>query len=683
MNGNNGNDAEKQPLIAQSDNDATKASWFSQMLSAMLSCCNTEAGDEKVEWIIADRNNTQPVPFTSVRLLRESFWGARIETNNTVSVPFALLQCFQSNRVRNFEAAAATLSGNPIPDYEYSIYPFDDTDVYKVIEAAAFSLSTKHNPALDSELDKLIEKISAAQEPDGYIYTARTFNPQHPHRQAGPERWSTERESSHELYCLGHLFEAAVAHHEATAKNTLLEIAIKAVNLLDNTFGPGKRAIYPGHQIVEMGLVRLYRLTGQTRCLNLAKFFLDCRHPDGYPGASQYNQAHLPVIEQTAAVGHAVRAAYMYTGMADVATLTNDPSYLAAIDRIWFDVVSSKIYITGGIGARDEGESFGDSYELPNATAYNETCASIANVYWNHRLFLLHRDSRYADVLERTLYNALLAGVSLDGKSFFYPNPLESFGGYQRSPWFGCACCPGNITRFLASISGYQYAVSPDTIFVDLYMSGTATIDVTGDKDFITVSQETNYPWDGLVCVKIAQTNYPKPLHFSFRIPGWARKVSEVFPGDLYSYVDSAGVADTNTLQDFSVTLNGESVAYSYQADGSLSINRIWSEGDGICFKFPMPIRRITSNQLVADNINRVAFQRGPIVYCLESVDNEDVDLHSAVIDREDVPVPVWRPDLLGGVVILQFKKLVAIPYYTWSNRGDSRMNVWIREKDK
>ena len=360
--------------------------------------------------------------------------------------------------------AAKVLRGEPVANLDPPGYPFDDTDIYKVIEGASYTLSVHPDPKLEGYVDGLIEKIAAAQEPDGYLYTTRTINPKKPHPWAGQERWVLEKVDSHELYNLGHLYEAAVAHYQATGKRTLLDVAIRTADLLVRTFGPGKRAIWPGHQITEMGLVKLYRVTGEQKYLDLAKFLLDVRGPDGDEGAGrEYNQSHVPVVQQTEAVGHAVRATYMYSGMADVAALTGDQAYLDASDRIWDSVVSRKLYITGGIGATGRGEAFGGPYELPNMSAYNETCAAIGNDYWNHRLFLLHGDAKYIDVMERTLYNGLVSGVSLDGQAFFYPNPLESAGQHQRSPWFGVACCPSNVTRFLASVPGYVYAVKDDT----------------------------------------------------------------------------------------------------------------------------------------------------------------------------------------------------------------------------
>ncbi|MBO0723779.1 MAG: glycoside hydrolase family 127 protein, partial [Blastocatellia bacterium] len=416
----------------------------------------------------------KPVPFTAVHF-NDVFWAPRIEINRTVTIPFAFEKCETTGRVNNFLEAAAALKGEPLKEKKLPGYPFDDTDIYKVIEGASYTLSVHPDPKLDAYLDGLIEKIAAAQEPDGYLYTARTIDPANPHRWAGAKRWELEKVNSHELYDLGHLYEAAIAHYQATGKRSLLDIALRTAELLDRTFGPGKESIWPGHQITEMGLAKLYRATGDPRYLNLAKFMLDARGPDADRGAGrEYNQSHLKVTQQTEAVGHAVRATYMYSGMADVAALTGDTSYVNAIDRIWENVVNKKLYITGGIGATGRGEAFGANYELPNMTAYNETCAAVGNDYWNYRLFLLHADAKYIDVMERTLYNGLISGVSLDGKSFFYPNPLESAGQHQRQPWFGVACCPGNITRFIASVPGYVYAHEGDKLYVNLYVGSTA-----------------------------------------------------------------------------------------------------------------------------------------------------------------------------------------------------------------
>ena len=436
----------------------------------------------------------------------------------------------------NFERAAAVLHGKTIKNRKPPGFPFDDTDPYKVLEGASYSLAVHPDPKLSAYLDSLIALFAAAQEPDGYLYTTRTIDPAHPHPWAGTNRWVNEENLSHELYNAGHLFEAAAAHYQATGKTNLLNVALKEANLLCQTFGPGTNQLHlwPGHEIVEMGLVRLYRVTGDPRYLDLAKYFIDVR--GSHPGGDDYHQSRIPPVNQTEAVGHAVRAGYLYSGMADVAALTGDPQYIRAIDAIWENVVGKKLYLTGGIGARPKGEAFGDNYELPNLTAYNETCAAVANVFWNERLFLLHGDAKYVDVLERTLYNGLLSGVSLDGTKFFYPNPLESDGSHQRSPWFGCACCPGNITRFLPSLPGYLYAQSGDTLYVNLYAGSTASVTLESGRT-LEITQETRYPWDGAVKITVQQ-DWWKSMQFTLkvRIPGWAR--NEAVPGGLYTFCD-------------------------------------------------------------------------------------------------------------------------------------------------
>jgi len=409
----------------------------------------------------------KPVPFTSVQI-DDLFWASRIETNRLVTIPFAFEQCEKSGRMDNFIRAAEVLRGEPPANRKPPPYPFDDTDPYKVLEGASYTLAVQPDPKLKSYLDDLIAKIGAAQEPDGYLYTARTINPEHSHPWSGNKRWVNDPDESHELYDAGHLFEAAVANYEATGERALLNIAIKEANLLCDTFGPESNKlnhIWPGHEIVEMGLAKLYRATGDERYLKLAKFFIDVRGP----GGDDYHQSNIKPVNQREAEGHAVRAGYLYSGMADVAALTGDEDYVHAIDAIWDNAVGRKLYITGGIGAVGGGEAFGPDYFLPNMSAYCETCAAVANDFWNERLFLLHGDAKYIDVMERTLYNGLLSGVSLDGKRFFYPNPLESNRQHSRSPWFGVACCPGNITRFMPSVPGYLYAQKGDTLYVNLW----------------------------------------------------------------------------------------------------------------------------------------------------------------------------------------------------------------------
>ena len=625
----------------------------------------------------------KPVPFTSVHLTDE-FWAPRIEINRKVTIPSAFEKCEQTGRIDNFIHAAQALRGE-IGDQDRSKipgYPFDDTDIYKVIEGASYALSVQKDLKLELYLDRLISIIAAAQEKDGYLYTARTINPEHPHEWAGKNRWEKEEELSHELYNLGHLYEAAAAHYAATGKRTLLDISLRTADLLCNTFGPGKRSIYPGHQITEMGLVKLYRITGEQKYLDLAKFLLDARH-----GGSPYNQAQRSVIEQTEAVGHAVRATYMYSGMADVAAMTGDQAYTRALDAIWENVAGRKLYITGGIGARHEGEAFGADYELPNMTAYNETCAAIGNAYWNHRMFLLHTDARYIDVLERTLYNGLISGVSLDGKTFFYPNPLESNGQHVRLPWFGCACCPGNVTRFMASLPGYLYAAGKDALYVNLFAGSNADIRLQDGRK-INVAQETRYPWDGHVKIAI-DPERTSNFAVHVRIPGWAR--GEVTPGDLYRYVNKA--AEPVVLK-----VNGRTVAVQPEK-GYVTLNRKWAPGDRIELTLAMPVRRVHASEKVEADRGRVALERGPLVYTAEWVDSPDHRVRNLVLSEDQPLKAQFQPALLGGVTVVKGRALAlaydsagkvtkkeqdftAIPYYAWANRGAGQMIVWIPESE-
>jgi DUF1680 family protein len=624
----------------------------------------------------------KPVPFTAVHC-DDVFWAPRIETNRLVTIPFAFEQCEKSGRIDNFERATKALRGEPLTNQKPPPYPFDDTDPYKVLEGASYALAVSPDLAMQDYLNRLISKIASAQEPDGYLYTARTINPEHPHDWSGPQRWLKDPDQSHELYNAGHLFEAAAAHYQATGQTNLLHIAIQEANLLCNTFGPEKLHIWPGHEIVEMGLVKLYRVTGDERYLNLAKFFLDVRGP----GGDEYHQSHIKPVDQREAVGHAVRAGYLYSGMADIAALTGEQRYLQSIDAIWQNAVSKKLYITGGIGAVGGGEAFGSDYFLPNMSAYCETCAAVANDYWNERLFLLHVDAKYIDVLERTLYNGLLSGVSLDGKGFFYPNPLESNGQHRRSPWFGVACCPGNITRFLASVPGYVYAQQADLIYVNLYIANHAELKLENGTE-VRLTQATRYPWEGKV--KLAVTPSRKGnFRLMLRVPGWAR--GEPVPSDLYSFANESHEPVT-------IRVNGEPVSATPN-QGYVSLERSWQTGDAVELDLPMPIRRVKANEKVQADHGRVALQRGPLVYCAEWPDNPGGKVRNLLLP-DDAPLTAeFLPDLLNGVEVIKGKALnvstddngvlvhteqdfTAIPYYAWANRGRGQMAVWLANTD-
>jgi DUF1680 family protein len=618
----------------------------------------------------------QPVLFTQVRVT-DDFWAPKLRVNAEVTIPYTLGQCVKTGRIDNFLRAAGKL-----PSDTMTAFPFDDTDLYKAIEGASYSLQTKRNPALEKYLDTLIADIAAAQEPDGYLYTFRTMKASKPHEWVGAKRWQNEEDLSHELYDCGHLYEAAVAHYQATGKKNLLNVATKNADLLVKTFGKGKEEKFPGHQIVETGLTRLYRVTGKKEYLDLAKFFLDLRGKPGHMN-QQYSQSQVKVTDQHTAVGHAVRATYMYTGMADVAALTGDQQYLAAIDDIWHDVVDKKIYITGGIGATNNGEAFGDAYDLPNMSAYAETCAAIANLYWNNRMFLLHGDAKYIDVLERILYNGLLSGVSLSGNRFFYPNPLASLGQHQRSAWFNCACCISNMTRFLPSMPGYVYAQNNNDLYLNLFVGSSADVQLPAAK--INIVQNTGYPWTGKDEVTI---NVDKKAGFALhiRIPGWA--AGKPIPGQLYR-------DENNRSQPVTLLLNGKKAVYTMQK-GYAVINRVWTKGDKITIDLPMDIKKVVASDSVQSDIGRFALQRGPVMYCLESPDNKDSAVMNIVVDTSAAIEAVYRPNLLNGVMQLTMQgastkrqlnsdallhttqQVTAIPYYAWANRGPGEMEVWI-----
>lgn len=654
-------------------------------ISMFVAC--TVAAQQK-DYSIKDIN------FTQVHLT-DNFWLPRIEINRTATIPASFERCENTGRVKNF-VMAAEKKGKFC-----TVYPFDDTDIYKTIEGAAFSLATHPDKKLDAYVDSLIVIIRNAQEPDGYLYTARTIDPVNVGSWVGKERWEKERELSHELYNAGHMYEAAVAHYLATKKRNFLDIAIKNADLVCSVFGPGKRSVAPGHEIVEMGLVKLFRITGKQEYLNTAKFFIYARGQyNGYDPKStdswkngSYWQDHKPVVQQDEAVGHAVRAGYLYSAVADVAALTGDDSLTKAIDKIWENVVSKKLYIQGGIGARGDGERFGANYELPNNTAYNETCAAIANVYWNHRMFLLHGDSKYMDVLERTLYNGLISGVGLDGKSFFYTNAMEVRNGFshndierERSGWFQCSCCPTNVCRFIPAVPGYMYAQKENNLYVNLFISSTANL-VINNKP-VQVLQQNNYPWEGDLRFTI-QTAKANSFKLLIRIPGWA--LNTAVPSDLYSFQKNTGVKPT-------IQINGEPVTYEIQ-NGYAVINRAWKKKDEILVSLPMEIRQIIANEKIKDNIGKLALQRGPIVYCAEWADNNG-KAGNIIVPAGAAFSTEYKPTLLNGVMTLKTevpvvsitgtesitterKTVTMIPYYSWANRGKGEMTIWFPSQIK
>ena len=638
-----------------------------------------------------------PVPFTSVKVTPGTFWGQRLEASRKVTIPLAFSKCESEGRYKNFDNAAAHLKD---PSKVFKVngvgYSFDDTDPYKTLEGAAYILQTYPDKKLEAYCDSVIDIIATAQEPDGYLYTARTQNPADPHHWAGDRRWVKEEDLSHELYNLGHMVEGAVAYWQATGKRKFLDIACRYADVACKEVGPnpGQMCVVPGHQIAEMAMARLYLATGQKRYLDFAKFLLDYRGKTTIK--TEYSQSHKPVVEQDEAVGHAVRAAYMYAGMADVAALTGDENYIKAIDAIWDNIVTKKLYITGGIGATSSGEAFGKNYELPNMSAYCETCAAIGNVYVNYRLFLLHGESKYYDVLERTLYNGLISGVSLEGNGFFYPNPLESMGQHQRQAWFGCACCPSNICRFIPSLPGYIYAVKDKNVYINLFLSNKSNLTVGGKK--VAMSQTTEYPWNGDITVTVDQ-NAAGQFAMKIRIPGWVK--NQTVPSNLYQYTDNKRLGYTISVRSAEGRLQGKngSVVGSLTADGYFTIDRKWKKGDKVQIHFDMEPRTVRANRKVEADRGMIAIERGPLVYCAEHPDNQ-FDIMGALVNQE----PKFKVNseklivnsehtysivtLTTEAQTLNFNKqgrlevedqlLTLIPYYAWCHRGSGKMRVWL-----
>lgn len=624
--------------------------------------------------------NLQAVDFTHVEVT-DNFWKPRMQTNVDVTIPHALEKCEAEGRFDNFKRAAGIEEGQ-----WQGHYGFDDSDVYKTLEGMAFTYNVSHDEALKQKMDELISYIAGAQAEDGYLYTAYQLNVKD---YADPwcvyinERYDN-LSSSHEFYNVGHMYEAAVAHHIATGQNNFLDVAIKSADHIYELFGPGKTEAIPGHQEIEIGLLKLAGVTGDQKYAELAKLFLD-RRGKGIDGNSAYNQNDEPVLEQKYARGHAVRANYMYSAMTDVAILLEDTQYKAAVEQLWEDVVGTKLYITGGFGARYDGESYGDAYELTNAS-YAETCAAIAGVYWNQRMFLLNGHAKYIDVLERILYNGLISGISLDGMKFFYPNPMTADGAFHfnqgnpgRSEWFDCSCCPTNDVRFMSSVPAYVYATDGNTIYENLYMSNNAELDLGGKK--VRLSQETNYPWDGEIKTNIGLDKAAK-FSLKLRIPGWAS--GKPVPSDLYSYTDASS-------EDVVVKVNGEAIEYVVE-DGYATIDRKWEDGDVVELSLPMPIREVVANEKVKDAAGMVALERGPIVYCFEEVDNgqivkakggnslEDAKQAEILISKTKEFSAEYDKDLLGGIVKLTDGTLSAVPYCVWNNRGDGQMSVWLKK---
>jgi len=603
--------------------------------------------------------------------LTDAFWLPRIETVQKKTIKYAFDKCEGEGRFENFITAGTVMNGGE--GKTRGVMPFDDTDVYKIIEGAAYSLISAPDPALEKYVDSVIHVIRMGQEPDGYLTTWRTIDPMKPPAwwvKPGP-RWS-DLGSSHELYNSGHMFEAAAAYYWATGKRDFLDIAVKNADLLVKVFGDTANYEVPGHQIIETGLIKLYQITRNEDYLTLSKKFLDLRGDATHRRIrGPYSQDHLPVTQQDEVVGHAVRAVYMYAGMTDIAAFFDDPDYRQAVDNLWDNMVSKKMYITGGLGARHQGESFGDNYELPNLTAYSETCAAIGSVYWNDRLFRLTGDAKYYDVIERTLYNGLIAGISLEGTEFFYPNALESDAQYAfnqgsctRKSWFDCSCCPTNLIRFIPYIPNIVYATQGNQIYINLFMSNRASIPFDGKT--VEIRQETEYPWNGKINISV---NPEKSQNFTLkvRIPGWAR--NEVAPGRLYSY------NDTSSDETYQVLLNGNIVENQLN-NGYIDISRKWTKNDRIEILLPMKVRHVAASEMIKDVLGQMAIEYGPLVYCAEEIDNETV-FDQITVTSQNVYTVEMKSDLLMGINVINDGTATFIPYYAWSNRGVGRMKIW------
>lgn len=607
----------------------------------------------------------RPVPFTQVRI-RDSFWAARQETNRVAAIAINLAMLEKAGNIHNFELAAAGATNG------YSGPVFMDSDLYKGLESVAYSLAIHPDAGLERRLDAIVSKIAAAQQPDGYLDTYYIV------KEPG-KRWTNLRDC-HELYCAGHLFEAAVAHYQATGKRAFLEVAVKLAGHIDSVFGPGKRLGYPGHPEIELGLVKLWRVTAEPRYFNLARFFIENRgrhyfaeehHTplDRYDGS--YWQDDVPIVEHQRIKGHAVRAAYLMSGATDVAAETRDGALLAMLDRVWRNTTERNLYLTGGIGPSAQNEGFTTDYDLPNLTAYQETCASVALAQWNHRLALLYGDARYVDVFERSLYNGALAGMSLDGTRFFYVNPLASAGRHHRQEWFGCACCPPNICRTIASLGGYAYALSDDGFWVNLYIQGTASARLQGQEFNLDVA--TDYPWDGKVVLR-PRLERPAKLDLRLRVPGWCHGAS--------------------------VSINHRQISEPRIERGYLVLERAWDNGDSVELDLPMPVQRIAANPNVKADLGQLALQRGPLVYCFEACDQAE-PLSSLCLPPAGPLRAEKEETLLGGIVVIKGAveiapqpspdgglyqamapprrlDITAVPYCVWDNRQPGPMQVWL-----
>lgn len=629
---------------------------------SLLCSCESKPAESSRDYPIS------PVDFTSVKL-RRGFWKDWVETAHETTIPFAFQKCEETGRIDNFIFAGGIEEGK-----FQGKYGFNDSDVYKIMEGAAYALMIEEDPGLRAYLDTLVYYVSEAQEEDGYLYTAKTLNANDytdfyccTYSEEG--RWIETPNSSHEFYNAGHMYEAAVAHYLATGSRSFLDVAIKNANLIYDVCITQGNNYVPGHQEIEIGLLKLYRVTDDERYLQLAKHLLDIR-ADVLD--VEYSQSHMPVTEQSEAVGHAVRANYMYAAMADIAALTGDSAYLEAIGRIWDNVAGKKLSITGGVGASPHGEAYGENYDLPNQP-YNETCAAIANVYWNHRMFLLHGEAKYMDVLERSLYNGVISGLSLEGTLFFYPNTLQHDGETKfnqgvngRSPWFSCSCCPSNLSRFVPSVAGYAYAVRGEDAYINLFMNSEASLLTHGGE--LLIAQHSRYPWEGEIELIFHNEKAVKAgLHI--RIPGWA--LDHPVPTDLFRFVDAQESQPV-------LKVNGKVVEIEMEKGYAL-VHGTWMRGDHITLDLGMEDRVLMANTHVSAKTGLLAVQYGPLVYCGEEVDNE-TDVLEARIDTDSKFEVCYSSDLLGGVNMLKGEEINLVPYYAWANREVGKMNVWFNK---
>ncbi|HEX3356247.1 MAG TPA: beta-L-arabinofuranosidase domain-containing protein [Tepidisphaeraceae bacterium] len=605
----------------------------------------------------AEQNSgLQSVPVAEVKIA-DGFWKDKIEVVRDKTIAHNFMECDTHGRFRNFDRAAGVLGGA----WEGK-YFFDDSDPYKTIEGAAYVLMQKRDPELEKQIDDIAKRVAAAQMKDGYVDTWYQVK-------IGIDKRFTQEKDFHETYVAGHLIEAAVAYFEATGKRNLLDIAIKFADCIDHNFGPGKRLDPPGHEEIELALVKLYHVTNEPRYLKLAEWFVAQRgETEGRATNRDYDQDQLPVKEQREIVGHAVRAMYLYCGVADLARITGDKDYFTTMDSIWHDVVDRKMYVTGGIGPSGRNEGFTVAYDLPNDSAYAETCAGIGLGLWNQRLTLMHADGKYADVVERGMYNGILSGISLDGTKFFYVNPLSSRGDHHREAWFDCPCCPPNVERFIASIGERVYAFDANQILVNQFISSDTTVKLA--KTAVKLSQRTNYPWDG--DVKITVNAEPaEQFLIKVRIPGWCEGAS--------------------------IAVNGQKMEKLDVSNGYASVDRKWGAGDVVEVNFPMPVKRVYADPHVDADVGRVTIGRGPIIYALEGVDNERA-VRNLVLPKDAEMTSEFRKDLLGGVTVVKGtatavmdedpahdvkKDFVAVPYYAWDNRSPGQMIVWLAEDRK